>query len=339
MKSILLVQTSFLGDNILSTPVIRQLRQVYPEARLALLTTPAARPIYARNTLIDEIICYDKHKKQKGLLGTWSLIRKLKRRHFDTVFSLHRSARTSLILFLTGIPERIGFKNASFSFLYSKQRNRPKAVHEVERNLSLLGTPQSLKAIDITPPLEVELSGELRNRLPTFKKYVVIMPGSAWATKRWSSKGYAEVAAHFAAQGRSVLMLGAASEAADLSDLTARPDIINLLGATSLDETIYLISKADLVVCNDSMALHLASAFRRPTVAVFCATSPAFGFGPWENPLAEVVEKQDLSCKPCRRHGSNVCPTGTNACMLDLSSKNVIAAAEVVLKKAQEELQ
>jgi heptosyltransferase-2 len=63
------------------------------------------------------------------------------------------------------------------------------------------------------------------------------------------------------------------------------------------------------------MALHMASAFRIPTVAVFCATAPEFGFGPWENPESVVVQDATLPCKPCGRHGSNRCPNGTEACM------------------------
>jgi len=80
-----------------------------------------------------------------------------------------------------------------------------------------------------------------------------------------------------------------------------------------------------LLVCNDSMALHMGSALKTPTVVIFCATSPSFGFGPWKNPKAIIVEEHSLACKPCRRHGSMTCPESTNACMM-LSSEPVIDA-------------
>lgn len=90
------------------------------------------------------------------------------------------------------------------------------------------------------------------------------------------------------------------------------------------------VKNAKLVICNDSMALHMAFAFKIPTVAVFCATSPEFGFGPWEN-RAIVVEKKGLVCKPCHRHGKQICPEGTEACMKELSHMEVIYAASNLL--------
>ncbi|MCK5540435.1 MAG: hypothetical protein KAI69_05855, partial [Deltaproteobacteria bacterium] len=86
-------------------------------------------------------------------------------------------------------------------------------------------------------------------------------------------------------------------------------------------------------ICNDSMALHMASACKIPTVAIFCATIPQFGFGPWQN-RAVIVEKKDLDCRPCARHGSRQCPNQTRACMDDLPATAVIEAIESILTTA-----
>lgn len=91
-----------------------------------------------------------------------------------------------------------------------------------------------------------------------------------------------------------------------------------------------VMQKARLVVCNDSMSLHMASALKVPTVAIFCATSPTFGYGPWQN-QAIVVERRDLACKPCRPHGSRRCPNGTEACMRGLAADEVISAVDRLL--------
>jgi len=90
------------------------------------------------------------------------------------------------------------------------------------------------------------------------------------------------------------------------------------------------MEQSRLVICNDSMALHMASAFKVPNVAVFCATSPEFGFGPWENPKSAVVQDDTLACKPCRRHGSNRCPNGTEACMTIDAQKVIDACAGIL---------
>ena len=107
--------------------------------------------------------------------------------------------------------------------------------------------------------------------------------------------------------------------------------VTDLAGMTSVAEAMAIVKEARIMVCNDSMALHMASAFQIPCVAVFCATCPSFGFGPWQNPWAVVVEKEGLPCKPCARHGGKTCPTGTNACMENLLPDDIIKAADEVM--------
>jgi heptosyltransferase-2 len=109
-------------------------------------------------------------------------------------------------------------------------------------------------------------------------------------------------------------------------------DVLDLGGKTSISDAMYIVSQAKLVVCNDSMSLHMASAFKIPTVTIFCATSPTFGFGPWQN-NARVVEKK-LDCKPCGRHGGRRCPNGTEACMKEVDFDEVASAIDSVLKNA-----
>jgi heptosyltransferase-2 len=99
----------------------------------------------------------------------------------------------------------------------------------------------------------------------------------------------------------------------------------NLCGETSLLDLVELIRGASVVVCNDSVALHIASATQTPVVVVFCSTSPRFGFGPWGTE-ARILEKDGLFCKPCSRHGRRVCPNGTNACMTGVTSSQVVQA-------------
>jgi len=113
--------------------------------------------------------------------------------------------------------------------------------------------------------------------------------------------------------------------------ISEKISVIDLSGKISLSETMYVVQNSQLLVCNDSMALHMGSAFKIPNIAVFCATSPSFGFGPWKNPNAVVVEDVSLACKPCRRHGSMTCPESTNACM-EFSSHKVIQACVKLLE-------
>ncbi|MCK4728814.1 MAG: glycosyltransferase family 9 protein, partial [Desulfobacterales bacterium] len=115
---ILLVQTSFLGDTILSTPVISAIKKIYPDTELWMMTTPLASSLVVRDPLLAGVLTYDKRGKDAGVSGLLRMERRIRAMRFDRVYSLHRSSRTSMLLWLCGIPVRIGFANAKLSFLY-----------------------------------------------------------------------------------------------------------------------------------------------------------------------------------------------------------------------------
>jgi heptosyltransferase II len=332
---ILLVQTSFLGDNILSTPVIAGVKALYPSSELSVLTTPLAAPIYSSNPDISETLLFDKRRDHAGIIGLRRCAQMIRAKKFDIAYSLHRSARTALLLFMSDIPTRIGFKEATLSFLYTSTKRRPVDVHEVVRNVSLLAPEydsQNTSAKLVLPAANSPRSIFEELHGSAIENYTVLVPGSVWATKRWSAHEYRKTARCLSEAGKTVVLLGAPDELEIARQVADGLSVVNLTGKTSLAQMFTLIRHADLVVCNDSMSLHVASAFKVPTVVVFCATSPLFGFGPWQNQKARIVEKSDLHCKPCRRHGSHSCPEGTNACMELVSSNQVMAAIEEVME-------
>jgi heptosyltransferase-2 len=332
---ILLVQTSFLGDTILSTPVIAGLKTCYPDAELWMLTTPLSAPLVSRDPLLAGVMTYDKRNKDAGISGLLRMRRRIKAMQFDKVYSLHRSARTSLLLWLSAIPFRIGCADARLGFLYHETRTRDFNDHDVMRNLSILKGELSYDTfaaeMRLFLPDKNEVTPEIINTLSQAGGYyAVLVPGSVWKTKMWSWQGFRELADFLMKQGLAVILLGAAPDADVCAKVAQGRDVINLAGKTSIADAIHVVKHATLVVCNDSMSLHMASALKVPTVAIFCATSPAFGYGPWKN-KAIVVGKNGLSCRPCRPHGSKSCPTETEACMKALSPSTVISAAKELL--------
>jgi heptosyltransferase-2 len=334
---ILLVQTSFLGDIILSTPLIGALKKRYPQADIWMLTTPAGEALVSRDPFLGGVLIFDKRRNDAGLKGLWLTAQRLKSDRFDRVYSLHRSVRTTLLLWLSRIPQRIGYRQAKLHFLYHRTVPRPRAPHDVIRNLSLLSDDMPNADIKkgvlrLFPPVLEELSSPIAAiyRQLQNSPYIVLVPGSAWHTKQWHWRNYRQVAQHFHDQGYPVVLLGANTDKATTTAITRGLDMLDLAGQTSIAEAMFIVKHAGLVVCNDSMSLHLCSAFKVPNVAIYCATSPKFGFGPWRN-RAVVVEKNDLPCKPCHRHGSAKCPIGTEACMRELPPQTVIEAAESLL--------
>jgi heptosyltransferase-2 len=288
-----------------------------------------------RDPLLSGVISFDKRKKEAGISGLLKMAKRLKTMNFDRVYSLHRSFRTALVLWLAQIPIRIGFSDATLPFLYTHTRRRRMSAHEVIRNLSLLTPEIPLKNLDtklrLFAPETSELAQKVRELLPPAGEYIVMVPGSVWKTKMWCWQGYRETARYFCKAGFPVVLDGSPTDRPLLGKIGEGLDVVNLAGISGIADAMHIIRFARLAICNDSMALHLASAFRTPTVAVFCATSPAAGFYPWKNPFARVVEKNDLACRPCGRHGGKTCPTGTFSCMNDLLPAAVIQAADRVL--------
>jgi heptosyltransferase-2 len=332
---ILILQTSYLGDTILSTPVIAGVHHLYPEAELWMMTTPAGQGLVARDPLLAGVIPFDKRQQNAGVAGILRMGRVLRDKGFERAYALQRSYRTALTLLAAGIPHRTGFANARLPFLYHQRQPRRPSDHDVLRNLSLLVGEAPLGAfatqLRLYPPPAGDLGPKARNLLNTDQRLAVLVPGSAWATKMWPWQHYRAVADHLIRQDFTVALLGGPEDRSVNRRVADHLAVVDLAGEISVAEAMAVVQHAGLVVCNDSMALHLASAFRVPCVAVFCATSPSFGFGPWQNPRAMVVEKQGLDCKPCARHGGVTCPTGTRACMDDLPPENVVKAIEKVL--------
>lgn len=331
---ILLVQTSFLGDTVLSTPLIAGIRALYPGAELWMMVTPLSRGVVERDPLLAGVLVFDKRGSNSGLSGILRMARRLRAMGFDKAYALHRSYRTSLLLWLSGIPARTGFYEARLSFLYNTRRSRRVEGHDVQRNMALLGAEDGFEKLPnelrLFPPADGELGNDCRSALDA-TPFAVLAPGSSWPTKMWDWKHYRSTAGYLLGRGLRVIILGAPEECAVAEKVSAGLDVINLAGRTSVAESLAVIKRAALVICNDSAALHIASAFKVPTVAVFCSTVPEFGFGPWRNERSVIVEKNGLACRPCGRHGRMSCPPGHQRCMRDLESQSVIAAVETLL--------
>lgn len=347
--NILLVSKGFFGDVVLITPVIAALKESDSASKISVVCDPQAAALLRRDALVDEVIPFDRDKEHAGIKGLRRFAAELKARHFTVAYSFQRSARTALVLYAAGIPERVGFADAAFSFLYTQRVGRRDVLHDVIRNFDLVagglsaqvaqrvsvlatdGLQQgdSFGRLRVAQSAHLELSPVVQEIRGAGAPYVVLVPGSAWETKRWDAAKYREVASELMqSHGVRVVVCGAPHERAVCAQVADGLDgARNLCGETSLIDLIELIRGASAVVCNDSVALHIASATQTPVVVVFCSTSPRFGFGPWGTE-ARVLEKDGLFCKPCSRHGRRRCPNGTNACMTGVESAQVVQAVK-----------
>lgn len=332
MKKIVVIQTAFPGDVILSTPIYEAFREVYPESRAAAVVRPESVCLLKGNPNIDDIIPFDKYGGDHGIVGIFKMASQL--RGFDMAIIIQRHLRPALTAFLAGIPVRIGFDNAWGKSLYTQRIKYEAETHEVERCLALIGVKGS--SLKYKPriyfdqeTLDWAESVLLKNGVRG--DFAVVAPGSVWPTKRYPH--YAKVIDFvYDKLGMSVVLLGSSGDAAvskSIADFAAHANV-NLTGQTDLVQSAAIISKARIVISNDSAAAHMAAAVNTPVVAIFGPTVPEFGFRPYTEKSA-VVDIGKLYCRPCSRHGSQHCPQKHFRCMLELGPQKVFEAVELLL--------
>ncbi len=322
-RKILVIQTAFIGDVILATPLFSALKQHLPQAWIECLTTPAAADVLRNNPHVDRLITYDKHRSQKGAARLLRLMRQLKNRRYHLVLAPHRSLRTALLVHSTGAPIRIGFDKNSGAWWYTHRCRYDAQQHETARNLSLLsalGIHADSQPPEIYPDAEDRTAVEdLTADVPKNTRWVALAPGSVWPTKRWPEGYYRELAARLTADRCTVFLIGGKEDrplcrriAEGLSS-----QAVDASGQLSLRASAELLRRCRILVTNDSAPMHLASAAGTLTLALFGPTVPAFGFAPYAR--ESVILERPLECRPCTTHGGRRCPIKTHACLAGIT--------------------
>ena len=326
-------QTAFLGDLILTTPLISSLKALYPDSHISLIAKPFGKEVFKNNPYLDELIIFDKKKQ-----STFSLIKKLKVSKFDIAISPHRSHRASYSLFLARIPERIGFDKAGFSFLYTKRAKHTfDGTHEIDRNFRLLEFLPNFDKNKLQKYPQIFLTEEENNFYKNFtlekNNYIVVAPGSKWQTKKWTEEGFREVIKRLSEDFKIVLIGGKEDIQTSekiLEGLNIK-NIINITGKTNLRQSFSIIKNAKALISNDSAPVHMAVAFNTPVVDIYGPTTTDLGFYPYRNGI--VVEIKNLNCRPCGLHGHNQCPEKHFKCMKLISPDMVINSLEKLLSR------
>jgi heptosyltransferase-2 len=342
----LVVQTSFLGDLVLTTPLIAELARRGP---VDVVATPAAAPLLANNPSVREVIRYDKRGDETGLFGLFRAARSLRaratrdtgrraRRVPDVAYLAQGSVRSAMLALLAGVRERVGFDTSSGRALYTRRVPYRPELHHAER-LWLLGAPDGARATaaQLRPrvfPGDADVSAVdallADAGHASGETLVALAPGSIWPTKRWPY--FPELAAALARRGRIVIVGSSADrELADVVVAAAGARrAIDATGRLTLLASAELIGRAAVLVTNDSAPQHLASAMGTATVTIFGPTVPEFGFGPLA-PHSAAAGHPELDCRPCDRHGPRRCPLGHWRCMRELPVERIARLVDNVL--------
>jgi len=328
--SSLVIQTSFLGDMVLTTPLLSHLAA---SSAVDVVSTPAASVLLENHPAVREVIVYDKRGRDRGAAGALRLAMRLRERHYDAAYLAQGSIRSGAIAFMARIPERIGFGTSAGRWFYTSRVGPIENTHHAARLLAL-GMRDPLRVVhtaEIRPRLypgereRVAVDDVLGTNVMSDEPLIVMAPGSVWATKRWPY--FPALATALRDSGRIVVVGTEADRPLALEIVAAtKGQAIDATGRLSLLASAELIGRSALLVTNDSAPLHLASAMNTPTVAVFGPTVPEFGFGPLAERSA-VAGHELLSCRPCDRHGPQRCPLGHWRCMREITPDGVASLA------------
>jgi len=314
---ILVIRFSSMGDIIYTTPVVRCLKEQLHGAEVHFLTKPAFKYIYDNNPYTDKLLLL-----KPNLSDT---IAEIKAEKYDYIIDLHNNLRTAIIKLRTGIKSSTYRKQTIRKWLSLKLNLKlVPPVHLVDRYLkatAFLG----IKNDGLPINYYLKAGHELSKLLPQShqNKYIAFVIGATHFTKRMPNEKIINICRQI---NYPVVLLGG-------NDVKANGEIIaqalgdkiyNACGITTLDESVYLVSKAEKVVGFDTGLTHIAEAFNRPIASIWGGTAPELlGVQPYHVKDAIVVEI-DLPCRPCSKFGLEKCPLGHFKCMNDIPENLVI---------------
>ncbi len=339
MRRIVVVQTAFLGDVVLTTPLLAELRRAHPEARISVVATPVGAEALEGQPFLDDVERFDKRGRGRGPLAMVALAGRLQ--GADAAVAAQRSARTGLLVRLSGAPHRIGFRGAPGAFAYTEAVPWRAEGHAVSRYLDLArplgGSPEGA---DPRPRLEVlagageRIAERLREcGVPEGARLLAVAPGSVWGTKRWLPSGFAAVLRGSAERGLAAVLVGSGEERPLCREIAEAAGVgaAVLAGRMTIPDLAAVLGASEALVSNDSGSGHVASAVGTPVVTVFGPTVPAFGYAPFGDGN-RVVERPGLPCRPCDRHGPDRCPLGHFRCMREIGAEEVLSALDEALE-------
>ena len=297
---ILIIHTAFIGDIVLSTPLIQKLKDLYPKSEIDYLTLPTNQSVLYNNPNLNEIILYDKKGKDKGIKGFLKVLKILKQKKYDYAVIPHRFIKSILLAKLAKIPDIVGFDVATGSSLLDKKVHYDMKKHEVERLLNLVEYEGEKIPVRIYPAKENFVKIEKMLTISGYtgkkeQKLILVAPGSQRPEKMWPIEKYREIIERLKKNKNYFIgITGSKSEKELPLNFEKDKNVIDFRGEISLVEFGALISKADVVVGNDSSPIHIASGFEKPfVIGIFGPGKRSLGFFPWTE-KSNVIEDNEF---------------------------------------------
>lgn len=356
-QNILVIQTAFLGDLLLCIPLLKGIRQYYPEFELSIFARKPFGQILKKLKLVDQVFELSKENKK-----TWKIsLKEMLEKKYEYVFCPHNSFRSYQVLKAIDSSYKISFKRWFKYFSHSKKVEYDRKFPDALRQLALLASEveefqknYSEYLSDYNFSYQMDLSSfERRNMVPQWasmevklddsevnrewnrlsscfeikENSLLIAPGSVWATKRWKKEHFLELSRKNSTE--SIVLIGSPAEQ-EICRWIAKnnSNCIDISGKTQLIDLYFLMKKSKALISNDSGPMHMAAVASLPSISIFGPTTLDIGYRPWQDKA--LVCQLEMDCRPCGKHGHNKCPIKSHACMLDLKPSFVQEKLELL---------
>lgn len=332
IRKILFINLAYIGDVILSTPLLGALKSAYPSATIDMLVTPSTAEVARGNPYVDNIILYDKRGSHRRIQELWKLIQHLRQQNYDLAITTNFSLRSPAMAWASGARWRIGFdaQHAGIFLTHMASAKRQVVKHEIENQMEVL-QPLGIVGNDTTMEYKIDPT-DIKNmqskiKMQSVKPVVVICPFGRNFLKSWTKEGYSSVLKAIAPLAECYL-IGGKAEKQQLEELnTAAGGLAHILAGTlTLGELAALLQQAKLLITVDTGPMHIGQAVGTPTVALFGPTDDRV-WGP--RGKHDVIIKAKTKCRPCYLIQDCV----SNRCMQEIAVQDAIQASLNLLGK------
>ena len=326
-ERIVVIDLLYLGDLIFATPFIKNLRDLYPEARIDFVANANFSMVLENNPHLDNVYSYD---KGWSVLESWDFARNLAENNYDLGLNIHGNWRTALLLKVVGPKFTVGFGDKGRGIFLDQELSRLEDAHMVEVYRQFLRDLEFLELKDAG--LELNVSAQARDNIVEIltkdnlyqgqdKQLIALNTGGSWAAKRWPKEKFAKLADQIKKQELGeVIFTGGPSDVERVTEIQElmTEEVVSLAGKTSLEELAALGEQIDLMISGDSGPVHVTAAVGTPTITIF---------GPSNEKKYQPYGKQhqiitnEIDCRPC---GEHECPLEHHNCMEGISVEDVL---------------
>jgi predicted lipopolysaccharide heptosyltransferase III len=302
-RNILVIKLRYIGDVVLSTPVLSRLREGFPKARIAMLVNAGTEEIVQDHPAIDELMVVERET-----MRNWRLLVELRRRRFDVVLDLTDGDRSAILGWLSGAPTRIGYNSEHLwrGRLYTHIVKADRfAMHTIQYHLA---ATEALGLSGLVPEPQISVSRDAKNAVKSLlqeagvdpdKPFVCLHPGARWWFKSWPAERFGALADRIQTDTQAqALFLGSERDRGVIGDIATamRTSCRNLVGRTRLQDLAAILSRALLMISNDNGAMHIAATMSTPVVGLFGPSDPAI-WGPWG--IGHRIFYKQIDCRSC----------------------------------------